>query len=244
MDMLSLSYDLHIHSCLSPCGDDDMTPSNIVGMASLIGLDVIAVTDHNSCKNCPAVMEAAKNTGITVLPGMELCTSEEVHVLCLFETLEAAMNFDNYVDAHLIPMPNNEEIFGHQYIYDSNDRIIGNYKNLLINATDISFDNVYELTASYQGIMIPAHIDKDSTSLLSNLGFIPPDSRFTCAEVKNIERLGGLQKVHPYLNHCRIITNSDAHYLEHIHEAIYRIHTPSREAKDIIKSLISLQAGS
>ncbi|MFR8318509.1 MAG: hypothetical protein ACLU94_10255 [Catenibacillus sp.] len=149
------------------------------------------------------------------------------------------MNFDNYVDAHLIPMPNNEEIFGHQYIYDSNDRIIGNYKNLLINATDISFDNVYELTASYQGIMIPAHIDKDSTSLLSNLGFIPPDSRFTCAEVKNIERLGGLQKVHPYLNHCRIITNSDAHYLEHIHEAIYDPHLP--EAKDIIKALF-LQA--
>ena len=238
--MLSLTYDLHIHSCLSPCGDDDMTPANIVGMAALIGLDVIAVTDHNSCKNCPAVMAAARDYGITVLPGMELCTSEEVHVLCLFDTLQKAMDFDAYVDAHLLAMPNNEEIFGHQYIYGSDDTIIGSYPNLLINATDISFDDVFSLMATYGGIMIPAHIDKDSTSLLSNLGFIPPDSHFTCAEVSRPERLKELKQMHPYLEHCRIITDSDAHYLEHIHEAVYRIHTKSREPADILKSLTSV----
>lgn len=238
--MLSLSYDLHIHSCLSPCGDDDMTPANITAMAALIGLDVIAVTDHNTCKNCPAVMEAAGKWGITVIPGMELCTSEEVHVLCLFESLKAAMVFDSYVEKHLLPMANNEEIFGHQYIYDSNDTIIGSYPNLLINATDISFDDVFGLTSLYGGIMIPAHIDKASTSLLSNLGFIPPDSRFTCAEVKAIEQLEALKAAHPYLNGCRIITDSDAHDLEHIHEAVHRLHSPGKNIKDILKSLTSL----
>lgn len=238
--MLSLSYDLHIHSCLSPCGDDDMTPANITAMAALIGLDVIAVTDHNSCKNCPAVMDAARQWGITAIPGMELCTSEEVHVLCLFETLEDAMDFDAYVEKKLLLMPNNEDIFGHQYIFDTHDTCIGSYPDLLINAADISFDDVYELTAKHHGIMIPAHIDKSSTSLLSNLGFIPPNSRFTCAEVRNLQELQTLKHTHPYLNHCRIITDSDAHDLEHIQEAVHRIHCPDRNIKNILKSLTSL----
>ncbi len=234
---IPLTYDLHIHSCLSPCGDDDMTPGNIVGMASIIGLDVIAVTDHNSCKNCPAVMELAGEYGITVLPGMELCTQEEVHVVCLFETLDDAMAFDAYVDAHLLRIPNNEDIFGKQQIRDAKDELIGTYPYLLINATDISFDSVYDLVTSYHGIMIPAHIDKDSTSLLSNLGFIPPDSHFTCAEVKNPSKKDALKKMHPYLNSVRIITNSDAHYLEHIQEATHRIHAKSKTPSDILRAL-------
>lgn len=235
--MIPLTYDLHIHSCLSPCGDDDMTPGNIVGMASIIGLDVIAVTDHNTCKNCPAVMDLAAAYGITVIPGMELCTQEEVHVVCLFETLADAMAFDTYVDAHLLRIPNNEDIFGKQQICNAKDEITGTYPYLLINATDISFDSVYDLVKSYNGIMIPAHIDKDSTSLLSNLGFIPPDSHFTCAEIKNPAKLEELKKMHPYLNSCRIITDSDAHYLEHIHEAAYRIHARSKQIADILKAL-------
>ena len=95
--MAELYYDLHLHSCLSPCGDDDMTPSNIVGMSLLKGLEVIAVTDHNSCKNCPAVMDAAQEYGILAVPGMEINTSEEVHAVCLFEELKAAMEFNAYI---------------------------------------------------------------------------------------------------------------------------------------------------
>lgn len=92
-----LSYDLHIHSCLSPCGDDDMTPGNIVGMAAIKGLDVIAVTDHNSCRNCPAVLKLAEQYGVLAIPGMELTTAEEVHAVCLFSELSAAMEFDRFV---------------------------------------------------------------------------------------------------------------------------------------------------
>jgi predicted metal-dependent phosphoesterase TrpH len=119
--MLKLSYDLHIHSCLSPCSDEDMTPANIVNMAKLLGLDVIAVTDHNSCRNCPAVYNYAQKNNILVIPGMELCTMEEVHVLCFFEELENAMAFDKYVYERLIKIPNNEMVFGRQEIYNEYD---------------------------------------------------------------------------------------------------------------------------
>lgn len=95
--MNGLYYDLHLHSCLSPCGDDDMTPANIVGMAAVKGLDVIALTDHNSCKNCPAAIHHGQQYGVIVIPGMELCTIEEVHIICLFPELDAALAFDQYV---------------------------------------------------------------------------------------------------------------------------------------------------
>ena len=237
--MLDLAYDLHIHSCLSPCGDDDMTPANITGMAMLNGLELIAVTDHNSCKNCPAVLKMAEEYGLIALPGMELTTAEEVHVVCLFADLKDALAYDEYVYAHLIPFPNNEKVFGKQQLYDENDQVIGTIPNLLINATDISFDDVFDLTAQYNGIMIPAHLDKSTTSLLSNLGFIPPDSRFTCAEIKDMTKYHELKKQHPYLEKCRIISDSDAHYLEHIRQASYTLTVASRDPKDILKALIT-----
>lgn len=237
--MMSLYYDLHIHSCLSPCGDDDMTPGNIIGMSALKELDVIAVTDHNSCKNCPAVMELAKAYGITAIPGMELTTAEEVHVLCLFPGLEQAMAFDCYVSQHLLNFPNDEKIFGRQLVCDSNDEIIDSIPELLISSTDISFDQVYPLLKAYKGLMIPAHLDKASTSLISNLGFIPPDSQFTCAEVHDMSNLHKLKKSNPYLEKCRIISNSDAHYLEHINEPDYTLLSQSKSAEDILNSLRS-----
>ena len=116
--MPELAYDLHIHSCLSPCGDDDMTPANIVGMAKVIGLDLIALTDHSSCKNCPAFAAAAAAYGMNVLFGMELTTAEEVHVLCYFPTLNDAMAFDAYVYGQLPDIPNTPALFGNQLIYD------------------------------------------------------------------------------------------------------------------------------
>jgi hypothetical protein len=170
-----------------------MTPGNIAGMAKVIGLDVIAVTDHNSCKNCPAFAKAAADYGITALFGMELCTSEEVHVLCYFPTLSDAMDFDAYVYQQLPDIPNRPELFGNQFIYNEDDQICGTEEKLLISATSISFDQVYDLTAAYHGIMVPAHINKPTTSLLGNLGFIPADSKFSCVEVKDLSQWDALQ---------------------------------------------------
>ena len=171
-----------------------MTPANIVGMAVVKQLDVIALTDHNTCKNCPAFLKVAKEYGITAIAGMELTTREEVHVVCLFEQLEDAMRFDTYVYERLLNVKNEEKIFGTQFIRNEEDVVIGKVEKLLINATDISFDEVYDLMEQYDGVMIPAHIDKSSTSLLSNLGFIPPDSRFKTVELKNLKKLHSLQE--------------------------------------------------
>ena len=218
-----LYYDLHIHSCLSPCGDMDMTPNNIAGMAYLKGLNIIALTDHNTCRNAPALMRAAEQYGLIVLPGMELTTQEEVHVVCLFSGLDSAMAFDAYVYERLMKIRNRIDVFGEQVIMNENDEPVGEEEFFLTNATEISFDQVYDAVTAHEGIMIPAHLDKSTTSLLSSLGFIPPDSRFTCAEVKDLSRLHGLLEAHPYLKKCRIISDSDAHYLPDIHEAVHTL---------------------
>lgn len=235
--MIPLYYDLHIHSCLSPCGDDDMTPANLVGMAAVKGLNVIAVTDHNSCRNCPPAVKHGKRLGITVIPGMELTTAEEVHVIFLFSGLEWALAFDSYVYRHLAPVRNRESVFGRQIVMNEKDEIIGHVENLLINATDISFDETPALAKAYHGIAYPAHLDKSSTSLISNLGFIPPDSSFRCAELKDLRHLHQLKLQNPYLESCHIVSSSDAHYLWEISEANHRLFSPSRETADILKAL-------
>ena len=236
--MMPLYYDLHLHSCLSPCGDDDMTPANLVGMAAVKGLDVIALTDHNSCKNCPAAMKHGEEYGVIVIPGMELTTAEEVHVVCLFPDLESAMSFDAYIYEHILPIKNRENIFGKQQIMNEFDQVIGQVDRLLISATDISIDHVFSLVESYHGIAYPAHIDKSTTSLLSNLGFVPPDSTFSCAEINNFDHLHRIQKEHPYFLNCNIISSSDAHYLIDINEPYYQIHSESRKIPHILNSLI------
>ena len=197
--MTRLTYDLHIHSCLSPCGDNDMTPANIAGMAAVNGLDVIAVTDHNSCRNCAPAMKMAENYGVIALPGMELCTEEEVHVVCLFPDLYAAMDFDGYVYVKMMKVPNKEKIFGEQLLYNDMDEIIGKEPNLLLCNTSIRFDEVYALTEERGGIMIPAHVDKTANSLIANLGFIPPDSQFRTAEMKDLKKLHEVKRANPYL---------------------------------------------
>lgn len=235
--MINLTYDLHIHSCLSPCGDEDMTPANIVGMAALKQLDVIAITDHNSCKNCEAAIKAALPYDITIIPGMEICTMEEVHALCLFPCLEDAMLFDAYVYKRLPAFANEEKIFGRQLIYNESDQISGKEPKLLINATEISFEKLHQIVIGFNGIMIPAHIDKPSNSLISNLGFVPPDSQFKCAELKSMPKLHELARTNPYLNQCKIISNSDAHYLEDINEPNLTLLTAGKSPEDILSSL-------
>lgn len=238
--MLRLAYDLHIHSCLSPCGDEDMTPANIVNMAKLLELDVIAVTDHSSCKNCPAVYSYAKKNNIIAIPGMELCTLEEVHVLCFFSELDNAMSFDNYVYERLIKVHNKEDIFGRQEIYNDEDCKTGDEPYLLINATDISFGELDKLMREYEGVYVPAHIDKGSNSLLSNLGFVPPDAQFVCAEIKDMNKADALCMMHPYLSQCRIITNSDAHSLDRMNEADNFLEVEERSREAVIRALLSV----
>ncbi len=209
-------YDLHIHSCLSPCGDKDMTPCNIVNMSKLMGYDVIAVTDHNTCGNCGAAMKVGEAVGVTVIPGMELCTSEEVHVVCLFPTLEDATAFSEYVYSTLPPIKNKPNIFGEQVFCNENDEITGYEEKLLITASGISTAKAVETVASYNGICYPAHIDRSSFSIISNLGTIDESFGFNCVEIFDANKVSELKNRHPYLQNIKIVSDSDAHYLENM----------------------------
>lgn len=234
---MNLSYDLHIHSCLSPCGDNDMTPANIAGMASILGLDVIAITDHNTCRNCAPAMIHAEKYGIICIPGMELTTSEEIHAVCLFPNLEKALDFDSYVYERLMKFPNREDIFGQQLILDEKDELIEKEPNLLINATNISFEGLWELVDSYNGVMFPAHIDKASHSLISSLGVISDTNKFETAELKDMKNFHAIKKANPYLNKCTIVSNSDAHYLEHIRVPNLSILCRERSIQGVLDAL-------
>lgn len=217
-----------------------MTPGNIVGMAAIKGLDVIALTDHNSCKNCPAFLEIARQFGVMAIPGMEINTSEEVHAVCLFPTLEQAMAFDSYVYERLMKFPNKEDVFGKQQICNEEDEVVGTEPLLLINSVDISFDALWDLVDSYGGVMVPAHIEKAANSLLANLGFVPPDSKFQTAELKDLKKLHEVRKGNPYLEGCRIISDSDAHYLEDINEPRLTIPVREKSVEAVIRYLKGL----
>lgn len=226
---MKLYYDLHIHSCLSPCGDMDMTPNNIVNMSVLKGLDVIAVSDHSCGLNIRAVMETAMQTDLLVIPAIEVTTSEEIHVLTLFYNIESAEAFSDYLYRHLPDVKNSPDIFGNQTICDSMDNVKGVVDKLLINATDISIDKLCSIAPDYGAFLIPAHIDKTSYSIISSLGFIPDEYNFNCVEVKNPPCDASKGKF--------VITNSDAHYLEDISEPERYIEVQKKTIKAVIDAL-------
>lgn len=210
-------YDLHIHSCLSPCGDNDSTPANIAGMGVINGLNIMALTDHNTTKNCPAFYEAAKAHGIIPVAGMELTTAEDIHIVCLFEELEGAMAFDERVDKKRVPIKNREDIFGEQLICNARDEVIGHEDNLLLNATEIPIDDVPDMCEAYGGICYPAHIDREANGILAVLGFFPETPRFSCIELHDADKAEELIKAHR-LEQMKVIVSSDAHYLWDIKE--------------------------
>lgn len=205
-------YDLHTHSCLSPCADDDNTPNNLLGMASLCGIDILALTDHNTAKNCPAFFDAAARYGVIPVAGMELTTSEDIHVVCLFEHLRDALDFGEYVGSRLVQIENRPDIFGTQLVLDENDNVMYQEPYLLSNATDISVEDVTELVRKYNGICYPAHIDRDSNGIIATLGTLPEELDFSCVEFHNPEKIEDYSKKYSISNKT-VIVSSDAHCL-------------------------------
>lgn len=215
--MRSLLADLHIHTVLSPCAEIEMIPPFIVHRAQELGLEIIAVTDHNTAANAGAVIEAAQDTGIIVLPGMEVQTREEVHMLCLFDTLAQAEAWQEQVSAALPHLPNREAFFGAQYIVDASGEYIATEERLLATSTNMSVEQVVEKVNHLGGACLPAHIDRPSYGLLANLGFIPPGLNIAGVELsRQVLRLTipeKLVELYPALLQYGFIVNSDAHRL-------------------------------
>ncbi|MBO5683043.1 MAG: PHP domain-containing protein [Clostridia bacterium] len=212
-------YDLHIHSCLSPCGDDDMTPNNIAGMAALNGLNLLALTDHNTAKNCPAFFEACKKHGIIPIAGMELSSAEDIHFVCLFPELEAAMAFDKEIEGHLPNIKNRADIFGNQLILNRDDEQIGTEEKLLITATDLWAADAIALARSFGAHVRPAHIDRSSNGIISILGDVPTEYGFNFVEFRDSDKIDEYFKTYPSLAGCSTVISSDAHHLWEINEA-------------------------
>lgn len=206
-------YDFHIHSCLSPCADNDMTPNNIAGMCTLAGLNIVALTDHNSSKNCPAFYEAAERNGIIPIAGMELTTAEDIHLVCLFENLSSAMQFDAFVEEHKMKYPNRTDIFGEQLIMNGLDEVTGTEENLLSFATDIPVDEAANYVLSFDGICYPAHVDREANGIIAVLGTFPDYPQFLCAGFHDAQKIGEYNKKYPELEKRRPLVSSDAHYL-------------------------------
>ena len=210
-------YDFHIHSCLSPCADNDSTPANIAGMAVVCGLDVVALTDHNTCKNCPSFFKACEAYGIVPIAGMELTTAEDIHVVCLFDSLADAMRFDAFVDSRRMKIKNRTDIFGEQLIIDENDNVAGYDEYLLPNATDIPLEEAPETVKRFNGICFPAHIDRDANGIVAILGTVPQTPHFDIYEIRDPEvRQEYCQRfgIAPE----RTVISSDAHYLADIRD--------------------------
>ena len=216
--MKQYSYDLHIHSCLSPCSDALMTPPNIVNMAHSNGLDIIAITDHNSTRNVGAVMRAAKGLPLTVIPGIEVTTAEEIDVVCLFPDLDSAEKAGRELEKHLPQIPNHSGHFGKQIVIDETETVTDVFPNLLLNALDISIDDLPKFIESHGGICYPAHIDKPTHSILSVFGCLPDTLGFSALEVRNREKFFSSEINDHFRQKHVIITSSGAHKLSDISE--------------------------
>ena len=231
---MRIAVDLHIHSALSPCAHEDMTPNNIVNMALIKGLDAIAVTDHNSCDNIRSVLAVAGDE-LVILPGMELQSMEEVHMLCYFADVTDLEDFEAFVvRSHLTDLKNNPQFFGRQLIMDESDEITGEREEMLISSLELSIEDVVMEVKKRGGVVVPAHIDRSSYSIISQLGFIPPEYDFNVLEISQ----NGLQTyVRDDSDTVTYISSSDAHCLEDILERESFIYVEERSASGILQSI-------
>ncbi len=235
--MQTFSADLHVHTLLSPCGDLEMSPANIVNIAARKQIDILGITDHNSTKHGPLIQKMAAKNGIFVVCGAEVTTKEEIHCLTFFENIEKLMRFQQYLDENLADVKNNPQKFGYQVVLDEDEMIVEEVDKLLIAAIDQSIDEVEEMVHKLDGLFIPAHIDRPAYSLLGQLGFLPPGLKADALEISNNTTAEELMKLHPELAGYTFIQNSDAHYPEQLGTRVTRFSIKTRSFQEIAMAL-------
>ena len=225
---MKITYDLHIHSALSPCADNNMTPANIVGFAKLKGIDAIAIADHNAIANVKVAMDVGRAFDVVVVPAMELQTAEDIHILCLFENYDNLQSF--YNDLNFANLTNRAEIFGEQLILDEDDNIVDTELRMLLVASKVSVDQVKSIVDKHNGVAVAAHIDREENGMVAILGTVLDD--FDIVELSpTAEESNNLCKGKKVLN------NSDAHTLEDIGKALGQMQVKQRSARGILEVL-------
>jgi PHP family Zn ribbon phosphoesterase len=235
--MQTYRADLHIHTVLSPCGDLDMSPRNIVETAKARNIDIIAITDHNSTFHGPVIRKLGESLGISVIYGAEVTTREEVHCLCLFDTDEQRGKFQEYIDLNLPNIPNDPQRFGYQVVVNENDEILYEIEPLLINGLNVGINDIERTVHALGGLFIPAHIDRPRYSIISQLGFVPPDLKFDALEIFWKTNPSDLLSQHSYLSNPILIKNSDAHFLDQIGQTFTNYQMAEPTFNELAKAL-------
>jgi PHP family Zn ribbon phosphoesterase len=212
--LITLRAELHVHTLLSPCAEVEMIPPLIISEALELGIDLIAITDHNASANIPAVMAAASGSGLTILPGIELQTREEVHSLCIFDTLEQVSAFQDLLDTSLPPLKNQPDFFGPQYVVDASGEFIREETRLLLTSSSLSLEEACNRVIEMGGLFIPAHVNRKANGLLATLGFIPPDLAASAIEISRHITPEAAKAQFPQLNRYPLIQSGDVHRLD------------------------------
>lgn len=232
----TMKADLHIHTCLSPCADLRMSPQSIAEHAKIEEIDILGICDHNSAENVPALIRAAGRYEISVLPGLEVTSQEEVHILALFDRLEPAFKLQELIYNHL-PGENDEEAFGMQVVVDEKGEILRFNNKLLIGASTLSVNEVVDAIHSLKGLAIAAHIDREGFSLVGQLGFIPPDLDLDALEISPLttyqEAMEKFNPVHP------LTFSSDAHFPEDVGNAFTSFYIKEASTAEIKKAFLN-----
>jgi PHP family Zn ribbon phosphoesterase len=230
--------DFHIHSCLSPCADLKLVPSEVLERAKLKGLAAIGLCDHNSAENVPAFKKAGERRKQKVLGGLEVTTCEEVHILALFDDDENLFKFQDIIYKNL-PGENDEEIFGKQVVVNEEDQPIGINNRLLIGATLLSLEEVVNTIHLLKGIAIAAHIDRERFSLITQLGFIPEGLKLDGLEISPKTPVAKVKEDFPHLARFGKVTFSDAHYLDEIGKSSTSFFIKEISTEEIRKALFN-----
>ncbi len=230
--MREFKVDLHIHTCLSPCAELEMSPKYIVRRAKERGLHMIGICDHNSAENFLAVKKTAEREGLGVIGGMEVTTKEEVHILALFGSDEQLFSLQEIVYENLHGT-NDEKLYGKQVIVNEHEEVVGFNRKLLIGATDITIDKLVELIHEHDGLAIAAHVDREGFGIIGQLGFIPTDLAFDALELADPANCSMIPQEQRY----EVITSSDSHRLETIGRRCTTFTMYERSFDEIRKSL-------
>ncbi len=231
--MKTYKADLHIHTVLSPCGSLDMSPVAIVEKALEKGLNIIGITDHNSILQAACVKKIGEEKGLLVITGVEVTSKEEVHCLAYFEAQDTASEFQKYIDQYIPNIKNIPTLFGYQVQVDENDNVVYQEDRLLISAINQSVEQISKKVKSLNGIFILAHIDKSKNSIISQLGFIPPDLEADALEITRRGYDSGYLEKNPYLANNIFVCNSDAHYIEDIGKSYTEFELDSLRVSDL-----------
>ena len=235
---MKIRADLHIHTVLSPCAEVEMIPPLIVERALNVGLDLIAITDHNSSANAAAVMEAACGTGLKVLPGIELMTREEVHLVCLFDTVEQIRTWQAQIDQAMPNLSNRADRLGEQFVVDAAGDFVRREERMLLVAANIALENAVASVNALGGIAIPAHIDRPANGLIAMLGFLPHHLRVDALEISRNVSEQTARARYGIPDHIAVIQSSDAHWLDAIGSTATEFEfCESRSVAELIKAL-------